>query len=172
MAGSLIKIDEEIVTAAVASVTLTGIDSTYDVYQVIVSNMQPDTDIQQLKKRFTESGTPNTTANYDQAYKRFRAENTFQNTGVANQDNFGQYDSLGTGTGELYNEQFYIFNANNSSEYTFATWEATFFDWQPYARGIAGGVVLTQTTTVDGLHFYMSSGNIASGTFTLYGLAK
>ena len=89
--------------------------------------MQPDTDIQQLRKRFTESGTPNTTANYDQAYKRFRSENTFQNTSATNQDNFGQYDSLGTGTGELYNEQFYIFNANNSSEYTFATWEATFF---------------------------------------------
>ena len=33
-AGSLIKIDEEIVTPAVASVTLTGIDSTYDVYMV------------------------------------------------------------------------------------------------------------------------------------------
>ena len=32
MAGSLIKIDEEIVSSAVASVTLTGIDSTYDVY--------------------------------------------------------------------------------------------------------------------------------------------
>ena len=172
MAGSLVKIAETTVSSAVASVTLTGIDSTYDVYKVVVSNMQPDTDIQQLRKRFTESGTPNTTANYDQAYKRFRAENTFQNTSATNQDNFGQYDSLGTGTGELYNEQFYIFNANNSSEYTFATWEATFFDWQPYARGIAGGVVLTQTTSVDGLHFYMSSGNIASGTFKLYGLVK
>ena len=36
MAGSLIKIDEEIVTSAVASVTLAGIDSTYDVYMVKV----------------------------------------------------------------------------------------------------------------------------------------
>ena len=36
MAGSLIKIDEEIVSSAVASVTLTGIDSTYDVYMVKV----------------------------------------------------------------------------------------------------------------------------------------
>ena len=172
MAGSLVLIQETTVSSAVASLNLTGINSTYDVYKVVVSNMQPDTDVQQLRKRFTESGTPNTTSNYDQAYKRFRGENTFQNTSAENQDNFGQYDSLGTGTGELYNEQFYIFNANNSSEYTFATWEATFFDWQPYTRGIAGGVVLTQTTSVDGLHFYMSSGNIASGTFKLYGLNK
>ena len=36
MAGSLIKIDEEIVTSAVASVTLGGADwdSSYDVYMV------------------------------------------------------------------------------------------------------------------------------------------
>ena len=34
MAGSLIKIDEEIVSSAVSSVSLLGIDSTYDVYMV------------------------------------------------------------------------------------------------------------------------------------------
>ena len=39
MAGSLIKIDEEIVTSAVASVTLTGIDSTYDSYVFKFINM-------------------------------------------------------------------------------------------------------------------------------------
>ena len=39
MAGSLIKIDEEIVSSAVASVTLTGIDSTYDVYMVVLNNV-------------------------------------------------------------------------------------------------------------------------------------
>ena len=38
MAGSLIKIDEEIVTSAVSSVTLTGIDSTYDVFKVVWTN--------------------------------------------------------------------------------------------------------------------------------------
>ena len=40
MAGSLRKIDEEIVSSAVASVTLTGIDSTYDVYKVVINNLQ------------------------------------------------------------------------------------------------------------------------------------
>ena len=39
MAGSLIKIDEEIVSSAVASVTLGGSDwdSSYDVYKIIIS---------------------------------------------------------------------------------------------------------------------------------------
>ena len=43
MAGSLIKIDEEIVSSAVASVTLTGIDSTYDVYMVKMNNVSVGT---------------------------------------------------------------------------------------------------------------------------------
>ena len=40
MAGSLIKIQETTVSSAVASVTLTGIDSTYDVYQFIISGLE------------------------------------------------------------------------------------------------------------------------------------
>jgi len=44
MAGSLIKIDEAIVTSAVASVSLLGIDSTYDVYMVRYNNVTAGTD--------------------------------------------------------------------------------------------------------------------------------
>ena len=46
MAGSLIKIDEEIVSSAVASVELGGSnwDSSYDVYMVQFSNLKPTTD--------------------------------------------------------------------------------------------------------------------------------
>ena len=32
-------------------------------------NVVPVTDTQEFRMRFTESGTPNTTANYDYAYK-------------------------------------------------------------------------------------------------------
>ena len=55
MAGSLIKIDEEIVTSAVASVTLTGIDSTYDVYMVKYNKLEVSNDANFLVGRFTSS---------------------------------------------------------------------------------------------------------------------
>jgi hypothetical protein len=64
MAGSLIKIQETTVTSAVASVTLTGIDSTYDVYQLVINDLTPVTINADMKLRVTESGTPNTTSNY------------------------------------------------------------------------------------------------------------
>ena len=58
MAGSLIKIDEEIVSSAVASVTLTGIDSTYDVYMVKIFGVYFATDKDSITMRVTTSGTP------------------------------------------------------------------------------------------------------------------
>ena len=76
MAGSLIKIDEFTVSSGVASVIIGGgtsgssglnvsIDSTYDVYMVKANAIVPSLDSRYLKARVTESGTPNTTSNYD-----------------------------------------------------------------------------------------------------------
>jgi len=172
MAGSLIKIDEEIVTSAVASVTLTGIDSTYDVYMVKLNNVQCDTDNQSIRIRVTESGTANSTANYDGADKRLYSDIAFQNGSYTNSTNIFFSESLGTGTGEAFNSILYCFNANNSSEYTFLTYENSNFYQGATLRGRQGGGVFTSASTVDGLQFYMGSGNIDGGTFTLYGLKK
>src|SRR5210317_233174 len=99
MAGSLIKIDEEIVSSAVASVDLTGIDSTYDVYMVKMNNVAPVTNLADLQFRVTESGTPNTTANYDQSAKLLRADTTFQNLADTNRDFWIFSGSVDNGTG-------------------------------------------------------------------------
>ena len=173
MAGSLIKIDEEIVTSAVASVTLTGIDSTYDVYMVKVMNCTPDTDGQGLHFRVTESGTPNTTANYDYAVKNLRAAAAFSNGSATNQT-YGLVTggSTGSATNETANSVMYIFNANNSSEYTFTTIEASILSNTNELRGGQGGNVFTSASSVDGIQIFFDSGNIESATLTLYGLKK
>ena len=176
MAGSLIKIDEEIVTSAVASVTLTGIDSTYDVYMVKMNNVVGDTDaINYLSSRVTESGTPNTTANYDRAGKALYAYTTFLNTSTTNQTLWrvnGQ-GQAGTQTGEQHNGILYLFNFNSTTEYAFITSEITAIIADANLYGEQGGGTFTVTGTArDGIQFFMESGNIASGTFRLYGLAK
>ena len=38
--------------------------------------------------------------------------------------------------------------------------------------GEQGGGVFTVASAVDGLHIFISSGNMETGTFTLYGLKK
>ena len=173
MAGSLIKIDKEIVSSATNSVSLTGIDSTYDVYKVVYNNLKVDGDgTVQIRMRFEESGTPNTTANYDRASKFLRTAVSFGNLSNTNQTSFNTDANIGNATGEHQNKVFYIFNANNSSEYTFMTEEATQVASSGELSGQQGGGVFTVTSAVNGVNFFTSAGNINSAVFTLYGLKK
>ena len=68
MAGSLIKIDEEIASSS-ASISLgaTDWDSSYDVYMVKINDMQFATDNTSLGMRVLASGSPKTTSDYDTA---------------------------------------------------------------------------------------------------------
>ena len=174
MAGSLIKIDEEIVTSAVASVTLTGIDSTYDVYMVRYNNWVASVE-GGGRIRVTTSGTPDTTANYDVAGKRLRADTTFDNIAFPNQTaGLLTGTVISTATAETSNGIVYLFNFNNASEYSFMTIEGASF----YASTIndvaqtTGGIVHTVAQSCDGVQIYVDGQNTASGTFTLYGLKK
>jgi len=174
MAGSLIKIAETTVTSAVASVTLTGIDSTYDVYVFQYNNVESATVNKYMSLRFTESGTANTTSNYDYGYKVLKANTTFANASGTNGTFFYTHQNLfSTDAGQANNGTIYIFNANNSSEYTFMTIEGSAVGASDLLWGNQGGGVFTVTSAVDGVHFYMEdTGNLDKGTFTLYGLKK
>ncbi len=172
MAGSLIKIDEEIVTSAVASVTLGGIDSTYDVYMVRFNNFEIDTDNQAIYLRVTKSGTADTTANYDRAFKELRADTSFGNVSSTNATAIG-LTTLGTTANIQANGVLYLFNFNNASEYSFVTLETTQYQYSGLQRGAQGGFVHTVASASDGIQFFNGASNqIESGSFSLYGLAK
>ena len=168
MAGKLVQVATNTVTSAVASVTLTGIDSD-DVYMLAMNNVAPSTDSVYLVMRVTESGTPNTTSNYDSAYKNLRADTSFSNSNYQNISFFYLNNNhIGTNTSEQLNGIKYIYNANNSSEYTFFSNEVSTLSNTSNLWGNQGGEVFTSASSVDGVHLFMDSGNIASGTFTLY----
>ena len=172
MAGSLVLIDSDTASTS-GSITLTGMTSAYDVYMVTVNNVFPVNDNVYLHARFTESGTANTTSNYDSAYINLKDTSAFNNSSYTNRSDFYVGNNyIGTGTQEQLNGVCYIFNSQESGEYTFITQETvsaghTFTVW-----GNQGGGVFTVTSTVDGIHFFMDSGNISSGNFKLYGLRK
>ena len=173
MSGSLIKIDEEIVTSAVASVTLTGIDSTYDVYKVVLNNIQPTSDNRNLFYRVTKSGSPQSDSEYDNAGKSLRTASSFFDSSGTNATSVSFAFSLGNNTGEKTNAVLYLFNFANASEYSFATVESNFLDVTPELLGYQGGIVHTVASASDGVNFTLeSSDNFQSGTFTLYGLKK
>ena len=175
MAGSLIKIDEEIVTSAVASVTLGGAnwDSSYDVYMVTVMGAEMSS-LVDIPFRFTVGGTADSSSNYDYASKRLVASSSFFNISATNQAQMDMSVAV-FGSNDLAMFNIYIFNANNSSEYTFCTLESVnTSDGTAKLQGDMGGGVLTVAQATDGIQFFDNgaTANITSGTFNLYGLSK
>ena len=173
MAGSLIKIDEEIVSGAVASVTLTGIDSTYDVYMIKANNVSTTDDNSSIRLRVTTSGGGvQSTSNYDMAYKVLKSDASFVNKSETNQDNLHLfYAGISNVAAENFNAIMYLFNFNNASEYSFVTTEVSALQYTGALDGIQGGGVYTVAEAHDGVQIYVPN-TLDSGTFTLYGLKK
>ena len=182
MSGSLVLVDEFTVSSGVASVTIGGgssgssglnasIDSTYDVYILQINNLSPDT-AENLECRVTESGTANSTANYDFKGKGLKTSASFDNNSTSNAtqwDISGSFINASTGS---FNAVIYIFNASNSSEFTAITFETTQYAGSEL-YGNKGGGLFTSTSSVDGLLFQIdSANNIDAGRFVLYGLKK
>jgi len=168
MAGQLIQVATNTVTSAVASVTLTGIDSD-DVYMVAFTNVLGTSEPTNFSYRMTESGTENSTSNYDYAFKDMFAGSGFSNRTGTNVNRVLMNQGSGSTALETQQGILYIYNANNSSEFTFTTFETTFRNAYGGAlQGAQGGGVFTVTSSVDGIYFQQDSGNIASGTFSLF----
>ena len=168
MACNLVQVDTETVTSAVASVTLTTIN-TDDVYMVAMHNVAPVTDNVYLKGRVTTGGTADSDSQYDRATKTLRANTSFGNGAEQNASEwYIQENTNGTGTSEVCNGIIYLYNFNNSSEYSFITVEMSSVDASTNHNGSQGARVHTVDEANDGINFFFSSGNIASGTFTLY----
>lgn len=170
--SSLVKI-QEVSASSSASVTLLGIDTTFDVYKVVIDKCIPASDSVFLSARATESDTPNTGTNYDFAGKLLRVDTDTTNSSSENETSlFLQGNLTGTNTGEQFNLVQYIFNANTSDEFTYFTVESNFLDNAGNLNGLQGAGIFTVASTVNGVQYFFSSGNIASGTFNLYGLKK
>lgn len=166
MAGKLVQVATSTVTSATASVTLTGIDSD-DVYLFTWNNVLGDTDTQVIRFRVTTSGTADSDSEYDRASKVLRTAASFANVSSTNAT-FWYYNELGTGGNEQANGLMYLYNFNNSSEYSFYSIESAERISSGELQGVAGGGVHTVAETNDGISTILSSGNFTSGTFTLY----
>ena len=165
MAGKLVQVATETVTSAVAQVDLVGI-TTDDVYMVTISGVKLASD-QDLNFRVLKSSSPDTTYNYDGASKVLRTDTTFSNSGYVNNDSWFM-DFIGNGVDETGNGILYLFNFNNSSEYSFATQEGVAVDdSNPILKGRTGGVVHTVASASNGIRFFgLSSGNRSAGTWS------
>jgi hypothetical protein len=185
MAGSLIKVDEFTISSAVASIILGGgssgssganvsIDSTYDVYLFTTTNSDVSVDNSNILLRVTKTSdnSADTTANYDNAYKLLSPSFDFSNQANTNMTSFQHLGGSGTGTNESGVATAYLFNWANTNEYSFMTWETNIYNQTPALFSAKGGQVHTVAQSNNGIQILMNTGNLTSGTFTIYGLRK
>ena len=165
--GKIVQISKSVITSSTSSTTVTGIDSD-NIYMVVCNSVVPTTSGADLQMRFTESGTANTTSNYDYSNKAFFSNASFSNANAKNQAQFDMSGSISSGSGHSLNNIIYIYNANISAEYTFFSYENIYPNANGNTQGQVGSGMFTVSSAVDGVQFYMDTGNIASAEFILY----
>ena len=170
MAGSLVLVDSDTASNS-ASVSLTGISSTYDVYLCVLNGITPTADAN-FNMRTTTSGSADSDSEYDKASEVLKANTSFGTTSDTDEAQWRINSTVGTDTNEEANHTIYLFNFNNASEYSFYTNESVKLNASGVLEGYQGGGVHTVAEANDGVNFFFTSGNIESGEFKLYGLKK
>ena len=166
MAGQLVQVATNTISSAVSSVTLTGIDDD-SVYLFTWVGVTCASDVNQNQIRITKSGTAQSDSEYDFASKQLFASTSFVDNGQVNQTSFIDL-YIGNNTGEMANGLVYLYNFNNSSDYSFVTREQVSLSHVAQTQGVMGGGVHTVASASDGVNYFMASGNLTGGTFTLY----
>ena len=149
----------------------------YNVHLLITDEAKPSTnDHIPNRLRFYESGVLESASVYQYALQFCRADGTFVESRTTSGDYINIGIEAGTGTGQTCNSYAYLYNLGDSSKYSFATFHTTARDnANGNLKSTFGSGVLPQTSTVNGLYLHSAgatTSNIASGTFSLYGIKE
>lgn len=161
-----------------ATIEFTGLSSTYELYIVTINGLVPASDGTTLWLRVSDDGGctyKSGATDYSWTVLGRSGSAGLLNTGD-NQDAQielgGSPIIAGTATGEHFSGKVSIMG-HSSASFNFAA-RMDFIGTSSSSGqgncGSAGGSYLT-AATIDGIQFLMSTGNITSGTFRLYGVA-
>lgn len=164
------KIQEQ--TASASSVIDFVLPSGYSSFQVLFASIVPATDTASLIMRTSTDGG----ANYDAGASDYSWSNFFATaaaTTVIQGDTADTFMRLmaNMGTGSLENGHGYVLIPGPSLAVSLNV--VAFFNYRsstPNDNTVQVGAKRLTAADVDAIRFLMSTGNIASGTFTLYGL--
>ena len=164
----LLQINKETITSNTSSVSLTGITDN-EVYQIHCIGVLPQTDGAYFQLRVLESGTPNTTSNYDKAHFFIRANSTFTDLHNENQSAFTITNHThGTAGGETGNLIIDVYNAYDSNLNTLFSVNGANRDSGGNLYTSTGMCIFTSDSSVNGIQFFYHSGDINQAEFTLY----
>jgi len=143
---------------------------TYNVHFMTFNDIHSANDNVILSIRFYENGTLETASVYQYAYQYGNVNGSFGESNSTGQDRIYTLMNLGNATNETANGYSYFYNLIDSSKYSFSTFQSMTINNQPNGNMNFGSGVLPQASTVTGINVLMQSGNITSGTISLYGI--
>jgi len=173
-AGSMIKLYDQSATD-VANVTIdsTIINSTYDNYYIIFDQVGA-TDGQYLTCRLAVGGVIQSGSTY-YGYETQRVGGSYGGANYNTSSFFAFFSSasLGNAAGEGVQGWAILQNVNSTVRPCSITGLSTFYytDAAPNHSTFGGSVtVANRTAVVNGIQFFMDSGNIAQANFKIYGI--
>jgi hypothetical protein len=122
--------------------------------------------------RFYESGVLETGSVYQYVYQYGNVVGSFGEIRTTSNTRIYTLGNQGNASNENGNGYMYFYNLIDSSKYSFLTFQAMTINATPNGNMNFGSGVLPQASAVTGIQVLMQSGNITSGTISLYGIKE
>ena len=155
----------------VATVDFTNL-GTYNVHFMTFNDIHSANNNVLTNVRFYENEVLETGAVYQYAYQYGNVAGSFGESRSTSNTRIYTLMNLGNATNETANGYTYFYNLTDSSKYSFLTFHSMTINATPNGNMNFGSAVLPQASTVTGIQVLMQSGNITSGTISLYGIKE
>ena len=144
----------------------------YNVHFLTANNIQAaSTTAQNLDIRVKIGGTADAGANYQFAQQLGNGAGTFSESKSTGFNQFIWLPNVDNETNAAANGYAYIYNATDSTKYTYGTFQTVIKQDIHTPRISFGSNVFTTANQCSGLRVFMAdTGNVASGTVSLYGI--
>lgn len=148
-----------------------GINSNFKTYLIKIRNMRPVTADISLRMTFsTDGGSSYLNSNYKYSLRYFSNAATVVSS--ASTTSIDVMDSPNNTAGPAGNVDITLYNLPDSTHVKSCYIHGASFTFDTKEVIQYGYGMNTTTTAVNAIRFLMSSGNITSGTFTLYGVVE
>lgn len=174
-ASGWVKIEAQTASSTSSLTFTTGIDSTYDVYMFVLSDVIAATDSNALRLKMSNDGG----STYEEAASDYAYSSLFMNEGAdSDGGSSGATDirlvsgNVGSDIGESLSGTVFLFAPSNSSTFTKIRSDIALDSNLGNVSYVAVAGRRETAEANDAIKFDFLSGNIESGTITLYGLTK
>ena len=184
-AGTLKRIDYSHIKAASTHTLLTtntissgtatsdftsSIDSTYKLYMFDIINLHPEEDAQVLKVRFSQSSSFVTSSTYDHTFTRHDGNTNHTSVRSVDDSSFQIANNVDGASDSCLSGRLFLYDPAGTTFEKQMTFHTAHTQDGDHVGSTVGSGRLDSTTAVDGVQFFMGSGNIDSAIIKMYGV--